>query len=93
MVDCRTLGAKSATGITGRSRIRSRRAPVDSVILLTNNPLQFQVSIELPPGLRLGEDLETTLYRIIQESLNNVLKHAAATDVTLRLYQQPQAIA
>jgi signal transduction histidine kinase len=61
--------------------------------LVDKHPLQFQVNIELPPGLRLGEDLETTLYRIIQESLNNILKHAAATEVTLRLYQQPQAIA
>ncbi len=37
---------------------------------------------------RLHSEQELLLYRIIQELLNNTLKHARATDVTLELYQQ-----
>lgn len=35
--------------------------------------------------LKLDSDTEITLYRLIQEGLNNVKKHAEATDVTIRL--------
>jgi len=34
---------------------------------------------------RLPKTLETTLYRIVQEALNNVLKHAAATSVSVSI--------
>ncbi len=40
------------------------------------------------PGLddlKLDSDAEITLYRLIQEGLNNVKKHADATDATIRL--------
>jgi len=36
-------------------------------------------------GLRLDPDTRITLYRLAQESLNNVKKHAAASKVTIRL--------
>ena len=32
-------------------------------------------------GLRLSREIETTLYRVVQEGLTNVLKHAGATHV------------
>jgi len=35
--------------------------------------------------LKLDSDTEITLYRLIQEGLNNVKKHADATEVTIRL--------
>jgi PAS domain S-box-containing protein len=35
--------------------------------------------------LKLNSDTEINIYRIIQESLSNVLKHAEATHVTIRL--------
>jgi len=34
---------------------------------------------------RLPDDVQLTLYRIAQESLNNVMRHAGATEVTLAL--------
>ena len=40
------------------------------------------------PGLedlKLDSDTEITLYRLIQEGLNNIKKHADATDATIRL--------
>ncbi|HAA04891.1 MAG TPA: hypothetical protein DCZ69_18310 [Syntrophobacteraceae bacterium] len=36
-------------------------------------------------GLRLDPDTRITLYRLVQESLNNVKKHAAASKVEIRL--------
>lgn len=41
---------------------------------------------------KLDDKLETTLYRIIQECLNNVIKHADATEVNLQLIQHPQSL-
>lgn len=40
---------------------------------------------ELPP--RLDEKIEVGIYRIAQELLNNILKHAKATQVLVQLYQ------
>ncbi|WP_432698580.1 cache domain-containing protein [Marinobacterium sp. YM272] len=40
------------------------------------------------PESRLPEDIEITLYRLIQEALTNVEKHADASDITLKLDHQ-----
>lgn len=41
--------------------------------------------VDAPAELRLPPFLETTLYRITQEALTNVKKHAAASRVTVRM--------
>jgi signal transduction histidine kinase len=41
---------------------------------------------------RLPEELETALYRIVQEALTNVIKHAGATRVTIMLVQKGNAV-
>jgi PAS domain S-box-containing protein len=43
-------------------------------------------------ALRLPETSETNLYRIVQEALNNVAKHAQATNVTVLLHRGAQGI-
>jgi signal transduction histidine kinase len=40
----------------------------------------------------LGERINITLYRIVQESLTNIAKHADATQVTLKLARQQQTL-
>jgi two-component system sensor histidine kinase UhpB len=42
---------------------------------------------------RLDQDMETTLYRIIQEALNNISKHAEAKKVTVRLHRKEDLVA
>ncbi len=49
-------------------------------------------AIEPGPGGRvcdLAEAVTLTLYRVVQEGLNNVAKHAAAGQVTMRLERTP----
>ncbi len=41
--------------------------------------------IDDEPGLRLTENVETPLFRIAQEALTNVVKHAKAHSVTVRI--------
>ena len=42
-------------------------------------------------GLLLAPDLATCLYRVTQEALNNVAKHAQANEVEIRLQALPEA--
>ena len=41
---------------------------------------------------RLPEEVETTLYRIVQESLTNVVKHAQARNVTVLLVRRDGSV-
>jgi signal transduction histidine kinase len=45
----------------------------------------LRISFRSSKGNRLPAPLETTLYRVVQEALNNVAKHARATSVKIRL--------
>ena len=52
-----------------------------------------EVAIEAELGeARLDPSLETTLYRIVQEALTNVLKHAAAEHVSISLVRKDGSI-
>ena len=43
-------------------------------------------------GDRLPEDVETALYRIVQESLTNVAKHAGAATASVTVHRRPRAV-
>ncbi len=50
------------------------------------------VALDIDPGLgRLSETIELSVFRIVQEGLSNVRKHATASQVTLGLYRTPKA--
>jgi signal transduction histidine kinase len=52
----------------------------------------IQVELEIDPGLgRMPETIELSVFRIIQEGLSNVRKHAYASLVKLRLYRTATA--
>jgi signal transduction histidine kinase len=46
------------------------------------------IAVEGSTGERFPQCIETGFYRIVQEALNNVVKHARATRVTVRLRRQ-----
>src|SRR5207237_7851912 len=56
---------------------------------------QTQIAVHLEAGLgdeRLPAEVETALYRIVQESLTNVVKHARARRVSILLRRKPNSI-
>jgi signal transduction histidine kinase len=57
---------------------------------------QTGLSVRFEPGLaeeRLPTEVETALYRIVQESLTNIVKHAHATTISIVLVRKPGAVA
>jgi signal transduction histidine kinase len=50
------------------------------------------VKIELGTEQRLHRDTETAIYRIVQEALSNVVKHADAQRVMLRVAEHPDRL-
>jgi signal transduction histidine kinase len=49
-------------------------------------------TVDAPSDLRLPAPIEEALYRIAQETLNNVLKHAKAHTIALSLRQQDSGV-
>jgi PAS domain S-box-containing protein len=54
--------------------------------------LKIEFYQNLGDETRLDKQIELNLYRISQEALNNVLKHAAATEVFVQLIRHPSEI-
>jgi len=53
------------------------------------------VDVDLEIGIgdeRLPTDVETTMYRIVQEALTNIAKHAAATRISILLTRKERAV-
>jgi signal transduction histidine kinase len=52
----------------------------------------LRISIRSLKGERLPAPLETVLYRVVQEALNNVVRHARATSVRIRLQNSGKTV-
>jgi signal transduction histidine kinase len=52
----------------------------------------MRVELEAQIGDRLPTDVETALYRIVQEALTNVVKHAQASSISIVLARSPRAV-
>lgn len=61
------------------------RTLVDQVKPVT--PTRVLLNLELPRDLDIDPDVETAAYRIVQESLTNVVRHAGADYVNIHVWQ------
>ena len=72
-----------------RGLVAALRDHVDAFAHRTGLACQTQLDL---PG-RLDPEVETVLYRVVQESLTNVAKHACANNVSIHLMEQGDAVA
>ena len=53
----------------------------------------IQVNLEFPGDLgRLSQDLEITIFRIVQESLTNIHRHSGSKTASIRLTREPECV-
>ncbi len=61
---------------------------LDELTKRSNHKIQTRFNSSINE-LKLEDSIEINLYRIIQEALNNILKHSNATKVEIQIIQQP----
>lgn len=67
-------------------------AAIDSLAHEWAERSNIQIQLEIDPALgRLPETIELSVFRIVQEGLSNIRKHAAAKHVLLSLQRTPSA--
>jgi signal transduction histidine kinase len=67
-------------------------AAIDSLANDWAERSSIQIQVEIDPALgRLPETIELSVFRIVQEGLSNIRKHAAASHVRLSLQRTPSA--
>ena len=55
--------------------------------------VETNIALALEDSERLAPDVESTVYRVVQEALTNVAKHAAATRLEIELLMEGDAVA
>lgn len=63
---------------------------LDHIISIAKKTTVFEITKDLYDfkETEISNDLKLTIYRIIQEQFNNILKHARAKQILIRLYQE-----
>jgi two-component system, NarL family, sensor histidine kinase DevS len=56
------------------------------------NDVEVRADVELLDDRRLTPELETTVYRVVQESLTNVVKHAGASSIDIAVRCEDDAV-
>ncbi|HXT96006.1 MAG TPA: sensor histidine kinase [Polyangia bacterium] len=52
----------------------------------------IELDVQPPDGIRLAPDLEIACFRVVQESITNALRHAAARRIQVRLVRDPARV-
>ncbi len=83
ILEIRVLGRKHVTPLKGFDL----KEQIQSLIKIMEEGIGFKISFEydLPSKPELLDDLKLNIYRVIQEQLNNVYKHASASRVQIKM--------
>ena len=57
-----------------------------------NDSIHFLIDWQIPDENTLSEKLKLTIFRIVQEQLNNIFKHAKASNIIISLKQEEEGI-
>ncbi|MBC7874327.1 MAG: response regulator [Ferruginibacter sp.] len=60
--------------------------------IMATQRISMTIDLEALERIQLNDGLKITIYRIIQEQLNNILKHAAASAITIRVSSKNDTI-
>lgn len=88
--EVRSISHRMATGEGFEFNLLNAINKITDRIQKTN---QFTVQFhDLTKELELPQDTELTLYKIIQELLSNILKHAQATEITIQINEDQEGL-
>jgi PAS domain S-box-containing protein len=88
--EIRVLSRKHVTPLKGFDL----KDQIQSMLKIMEEGIGFKVSFDytLPDHLDILDDLKLNIYRIIQEQLNNVYKHASASRVQIKMFAEAKWI-
>ncbi|MCW3075296.1 MAG: hypothetical protein JWP69_2365 [Flaviaesturariibacter sp.] len=89
--EIRSLSRRLSAPTLGKIRLEDSVKDLIESISLTNKFL-IRSEIAITNNNNITPDTHLALYRILQEQMNNVLKHAAATEVKIQLVQSHKAL-
>lgn len=88
--EVRNIAHNMATGILGRFGLEAALRDLGEVLIVSGQ-LDVKVLI-FDLDDHMGKTIEITAYRIVQEMMNNVLKHAQATEVIIQLNRHEDSL-
>jgi PAS domain S-box-containing protein len=82
--EIRILSKKHVTPLKGFDL----KEQIQSMVKIMEEGIGFKISLdyEIPEQPDLSDDLKLNIYRVIQEQLNNVYKHASASRVQIKIF-------
>jgi signal transduction histidine kinase len=86
ILEIRVLGRKHVTPLKGFDL----KEQIQSLIKIMEEGIGFKITFDfdLPDQPELLDDLKLNIYRVIQEQLNNVYKHASASRVQIKMFAE-----
>ena len=88
IAEIRSLGKKQAIPRKGFDL----KTGIDELLLNMNTRTSTKFSSNVPPDLSMEDDLKLNIYRIVQEQIVNILKHAAASAADILICPLDKAI-
>jgi two-component system, NarL family, sensor histidine kinase UhpB len=92
MEEIRKLSKTLLPPSLGEVGLQEALTDVIEKIKLVNDSIHFCIDWQIPDENTLSEKLKLTIFRIVQEQLNNIFKHAKATNITITLQQKEQIL-